>query len=150
MAITSSGLYSSSSSSAESETKHTHILGYDTLIRFFNPKYYPKHSPPLSALEPYFDAGHALRAVLRPDGDGDVAEQRTWVERLGAGEMERDGGRREWAAAVEIVEVKEGEGISSTRVREAAGKQDWMTVERLCSERVARAIREEGLYHGED
>jgi nicotinamide-nucleotide adenylyltransferase len=43
--------------------KQTYLLGYDTVIRFLAPKYYPKFDPPLSALNPFFNAGHSGKKV---------------------------------------------------------------------------------------
>jgi nicotinamide-nucleotide adenylyltransferase len=37
-------------------------------------------------------------------------------------------------------------GISSTRVRRAAGEGEWELVRELCSEGVAEWVRDQGLY----
>ncbi|KAF2157153.1 Nucleotidylyl transferase [Myriangium duriaei CBS 260.36] len=131
--------------------KHTHLMGFDTLTRFLAPKYYPKFDPPLSALEPYFEAGHGLRVTIRPSEEwGTVEEQRGFVEGLGKGEMERDGGRREWMERIEMVEQVEEEDVSSTRARRAAKSGRWEEVARVCTERVAEVLREEGIYADDD
>ncbi|KAK5134248.1 hypothetical protein LTR08_006791 [Meristemomyces frigidus] len=133
------------------EPKHTHLVGFDTLTRFFAAKYYPKFDPPFSALNPYFDAGHRLRVTLRPDDDfGSINEQRAFVERLGNGEMEKDGGKREWADQVELVEPNAKAGVSSTKVRKAAKKAEWEVVEELCTPGVAAYVKSEGLYQDDD
>ena len=126
-------------------------MGFDTLTRFFAPKYYESFSPPLSALEPYFAAGHGLRATLRPDGDyGSEDEQRAFVGNLADGGLEAEGGRREWAEMVELVEPTPKAGVSSTVVRKAAKKGEWRIVEELCTGGVAEWVREEGLYDEDD
>ena len=130
---------------------HIHILGYDTLTRFFAAKYYPSFSPPLSALNPYFEAGHVLRATLRPtDEYGSVADQKEFIARLERGDMEHEGGRKEWAKQIEVVEAGAGVGVSSTKVRHAAKRGDWNEVKSLCTEGVAAAVREDQIYADDD
>lgn len=130
---------------------HIHILGFDTLTRFFAAKYYPKFDPPFSALNPYFDNGHRLRVTLRPTEEyGTIEQQKAFIERLGKGEMEKDGGKREWAKQIDVVEAGEGVGVSSTRVRRAAKKGDWEEVGKLCTEGVAEAVQVERIYETDD
>ncbi|KAM0689637.1 hypothetical protein Q7P36_010508 [Cladosporium allicinum] len=113
-----------------------HLIGFDTLTRFFAPKYYSSFNPPLSALEPYFAAGHGLRATLRPGDDfGGEEEQRAF---------------REWAERVELVEPTPKAGVSSTVIRKAAKSGEWGVVEELCTGGVAGWVREEGLYEEDD
>lgn len=127
--------------------KHIHLLGFDTLIRFFNPKYYSSSNPPLSALNNYFDPGHRLRATMRPDdATGQMPEQRSWLQSLENGKMEADGGKREWANQIELVEPNQQQGVSSTKIRKAAAEDDWDKVKSLCPEVVADWIRDQGLY----
>lgn len=134
-----------------SSPQHVHLLGFDTLTRFFAAKYYQSFSPPLSALAPYFDAGHKLRATLRPDDAyGSEAEQRAFVQRLADGELEGEGGKREWAKQVELVEPTAQAGVSSTVIRKAAKAGEWDVVRELCTEGVAEWVREEGLYDEDD
>lgn len=130
---------------------HIHLIGFDTLTRFFGAKYYPNHSPPFSALTPYFSAGHRLRVTLRPDDAyGTLSQQKSFIERLERGEMEPDGGKREWARQIEVVEPNERVGVSSTRVRKAAKRGDWEEVRGLCTEGVGEWVRGEGLYEEDD
>ena len=128
-----------------------HLIGFDTLTRFFAPKYYSSFNPPLSALEPYFAAGHGLRATLRPGDDfGGVEEQRAFVRNLAEGGLEAEGGKREWAERVELVEPTPKAGVSSTVIRKAAKAGEWGVVEELCTGGVAGWVREEGLYEEDD
>jgi nicotinamide-nucleotide adenylyltransferase len=113
------------------EVKHIHLVGFDTVTRFFAAKYYPKFDPPLSALNPYFEAGHELRVTLRPDDAyGSVAEQKAFVQRLADGGMESEGGKREWAKQVVLVEPNE--------------KAE------LCTVNVAAWVESEALYADDD
>jgi nicotinamide-nucleotide adenylyltransferase len=130
-----------------SAPQHIHLIGFDTLTRFFAPKYYQSFSPPLSALAPYFEAGHRLRATLRPDDAyGSEAEQRAFVQNLADGGLEAEGGKREWAECVELVNATPKAGVSSTVIRKAAKAGEWGVVGELCTEGVAGWVREEGLY----
>lgn len=129
--------------------RHVHLIGFDTLIRFFAAKYYAdKFDPPFSALEPFFNAGHRLRVTLRPEDSegGSVEAQRAFLKRLEDGEMEVDGGKREWAKQIELVDPAPEAGISSTKIRAAAKKADWETVGRLCTPSVAEWVPREELY----
>ena len=143
-AIEESGVYPSS-------PQHFHLTGFDTFRRIFNPKYYPNSQPPLAVLGAYFDK-HGLRVTIRPDEEGEsdwgsVEEQRRYLQGMGDGKMEDVGAKREWNERIEMVEADgEGLGVSSTKVRRAVEKGDWNVVEGLCTKRVARWIREEGLY----
>jgi nicotinamide-nucleotide adenylyltransferase len=138
----------------EQGLKHVHLVGYDTLTRFCNPKYYTETKPPLSALAPFFVPGHGLRVTLRPSDPSDESssafgseeEQRTYVKNLADGDGEKDGFKKEWAKSIEVVNGGEGVGISSTRVRRAAGEGEWELVRELCSEGVAGWVRDQGLY----
>ncbi|KAG9677280.1 Nucleotidylyl transferase, partial [Aureobasidium melanogenum] len=131
--------------------KHVHLLGFDTITRFFAAKYYPNFSPPLSALNPYFDAGHRLRVTLRPSDEyGTVESQQEFVNSLARGDMESDGGKREWASQIEVVHAEEGVGVSSTRVRKAAKQQDWNEVQQLCTRGVGKAVMEDTIYESDD
>ncbi|KAF2490814.1 Nucleotidylyl transferase [Lophium mytilinum] len=136
---------------------HVHLVGFDTLIRFCNPKYYPNHSPPLSALAPFFEAGHKLRVTERPadasdassDAYGSVESQRGYVDNLAQGGLEEEGFRKEWARQIDLVGAAEGTGVSSTRVRRAAADGQWGAVEQLCTKGVSAYVREGGLYGDE-
>lgn len=138
----------------KSKPVHIHLLGYDTLTRFLAPKYYPTHSPPLSALAPFFNAGHKLLVTERPasasdsssSSFGSVEEQRSFVHNLSEGSLESDGFKKAWAPQVEMVPAGAGVGVSSTKVRRAATKQDWAEVEKLCTPTVAGLVKDLRSY----
>ncbi|EXJ86256.1 hypothetical protein A1O1_06626 [Capronia coronata CBS 617.96] len=141
-----------------------HLTGFDTLIRIFTPKYYPNYTPPLSALAPFLSR-HRVRATVRVDTDSPSANlkdaqgesglgfdtvegQMAYVDRIARGEMEAQGLKREWANRVELVldDSGEADGVSSTRVREAAKEGRFEEVEMLVGKRVAEWIKARGLY----
>jgi nicotinamide-nucleotide adenylyltransferase len=134
---------------------HVHLTGYDTLIRFCNPKYYSQYVPPLSALKPFFDAGHKLRVTQRPTNPqdkssnefGTTKEQQKYADDLKNGRREKDGFKSEWGQNIDMVQANEGVGISSTRVRNAAKDGRWDIVESLCTEGVTAWIKDQGLYN---
>ena len=133
---------------------HVHLVGYDTLIRFCNPKYYPKHDPPLSALKPFFDASHKLRVTQRPadasdessNDFGTTEEQARYLEDLKLGKHEEAGFAPTWGNNIDMVEAEEGVGVSSTRVRKAAKERQWDIVDQLCTKGVAAWIKDQALY----
>jgi nicotinamide-nucleotide adenylyltransferase len=137
-----------------SDPIHVHLVGYDTLIRFCNPKYYPKYDPPLSALRPFFDAGHKLRVTQRPADPSDessnefgtVEEQERYLQRLRDGEEEKNGFVPAWGNNIDMAKAEAGVGISSTRVRNAAKDGEWDTVNELCTNGVAAWLKDQSLY----
>ena len=140
-----------------SKPAHVHLVGYDTLIRFCNPKYYQDYKPPLSALKPFFEAGHKLRVTQRPYDPSDkssaefgtVEEQQSYLQGLQDGELEEEGLLKAWAQKIDMVKGDEGVGISSTRVRSAAKDGNWDEVSKLCTEEVSAWVKDQALY-GED
>ncbi|KAI1438578.1 hypothetical protein GGR50DRAFT_368840 [Xylaria sp. CBS 124048] len=133
------------------KSDQVYLVGYDTLIRIFNPKYYPNNSMKTS-LDPFFS--HAgLRVRMRTSDDwGNAAQQISYLDELRAGTLEAAGGRVEWVDRIEMVEGRTDDEpvISSTRVRDAANKHDWDALRKLVGEGVATWIRENALYTADD
>jgi len=117
----------------------TFLVGTDTLVRIFSPKYYPNNTI-RSALERLF-----ARAWLVSVRRGDEADLRAEEELLAMP------GLKEWVekGKVRILDRLDGlSGISSTLVRAAAGRGEEGRAElegMLCEEVVGYVI-EEGLY----
>ncbi|KAL3295890.1 cytidylyltransferase family protein [Colletotrichum asianum] len=131
----------------EEGVEQVYLAGYDTLIRIFNPKYYPEAEGGMkAALGPFLARGR-LRISLRVGDEwGGEGEQRAYLEGLREGGLEEVGGKREWAERVELVTGTEGEVVSSSKVREMAGKGDEEGLRGLLGERVRGWVLEEGLY----
>ena len=127
--------------------EQVHLIGYDTLVRLLDTKYYPPDHT-LQPLEGLFEK-HRVR-VTRRTGDawGGGEEQDKYVRKIAQGEREVDGGEKEWAQRIELVEgMKEGEEIvSSTKVREAAKARDEEVLKQWVTDGVARWIINEQLY----
>jgi nicotinamide-nucleotide adenylyltransferase len=124
-----------------------HLTGFDTLIRILNPKYYPP-THELAPLNPFLSK-HRLRVTYRTGDDwGGRAEQDAYLKALADGDREPEGGRREWAERIELVEGRdEGEEVvSSTRVREAVRNGDRDMLQKLVPEGVADWVLHEKLY----
>lgn len=111
--IESSGIYPRS-------LEQVHLTGYDTLIRIFNPKYYP----PTHTLQPLapFLSKHRLRVTARADAEwGRLDDQRAFLLDLAQGGRENEGGKREWAERIQLVEGRRPDEslVSSTMARDA-------------------------------
>lgn len=150
--FTKKALAISSSSSYGSSIPQTHLVGYDTLIRILEPKYYDP--PNLSSLDPFLSS-NSLLVTYRPGASWEgKAEQDTYLGALGNGERESEGGKREWVTDGRI-QFNEGESsrrkegeevVSSTKVREAVKSGDAEELSKLVTNGVKDWITAEGLY----
>ncbi|KAH8677605.1 hypothetical protein BX600DRAFT_450262 [Xylariales sp. PMI_506] len=133
-----------------------YLTGFDTLIRIFDPKYYPGDGAMRRALDPLFSRSR-LRVAVRAGADwGSAADQAAYLADLRepGGRLEKVGGRRDWAGRVELAEEEADGGtteapapvVSSTMVRRAVGAGDWEGLRELVSAGVADWIRAERLY----
>jgi nicotinamide-nucleotide adenylyltransferase len=119
--------------------EQVHLTGYDTLIRILNTKYYPPDHT-LAPLEPFLSK-HRLRVTVRPDSEwGSKAEQEAYLTNLAQGGRESEGGKREWAKQIHLVEgdKDEKQSVSSTKAREAIQSNpsnpsdlDWLVQEKV-------------------
>ncbi|KAH7356753.1 hypothetical protein BKA65DRAFT_450543 [Rhexocercosporidium sp. MPI-PUGE-AT-0058] len=131
------------------ETEQVHLIGYDTLVRLLDTKYYPP-SHTLKPIQPFLDK-HRLRVTYRADDEwGDRKAQDRYVSDLGEGNRQDVGGLREWVTEkrIEMVEGRrEGEEVvSSTKVRNAVADGDKEALGKLVTTRVKEWILTEGLY----
>ena len=140
--IDQSGRYGKDSAGPE----QVHLTGFDSLIRLFDTKYYPRHS--LQSLESLFSK-HRIRATRRTGDEwGGRDEQDAYMEALSNGDRDQDGANKEWASKIDLVDGRsEGEEvISSTKVRDAAKRRDGETLGRFVTERVKNWILDQDLY----
>lgn len=131
--------------------QQVHVTGWDTIIRIFNSKYYPKDQK-LRVLDPFLSK-HRLRVCYRVGGDGsgggDVSreEQEAYVEAVGDGSREEEGMKSEWRKMIELVDDAESvKGVSSTDSRKAAQEGRKEDLAKLVGERVAEYVISEKLY----
>lgn len=162
--IAESEFYKPPQGDGEEDTMEQVILvGFDTLIRIFDPKYYGpatqvtahvddqsrKGTPIQQALDPMFKRAK-LRVTLRTDDEwGGKQEQVAYLESLLSEQgLAKIGGSREWAERIELVEGRrDGEEIvSSTYARKAAEREEWEKLRRLVSPEVGKWIEGEKLY----
>jgi nicotinamide-nucleotide adenylyltransferase len=128
--------------------EQVHLTGFDTLIRIFNAKYYPP-AHTLQPLEPFLSR-HRLRVTMRPSDEwGGKEEQLGWVEGLARGDRDSEGGRREWAQRIQLVEGRAPcqRPVSSTLAREAM-QSDPDDLERLVPDEVRQFVLSEHPYSG--
>ena len=125
--------------------QQVHLLGFDTLIRLFNAKYYPSDKK-LKVLEPFLSR-HRLRVSYRPDSDwGSSSDQQKYVQDIADGKRASEGAQSGWASQISLVDGRkqDDKAISSTLARAAAGKgpaeldqyvmptiRDWIVSENL-------------------
>ncbi|KAI4180305.1 MAG: hypothetical protein LQ346_007025 [Caloplaca aetnensis] len=144
LCIEESGYYSDAKT--REQPQQVHLLGFDSLVRLLDTKYYgPEHT--LAPVEALFGR-HRIRVTRRTEeGDkyGTVKEQDRLRKALEEGERESEGGKREWAQKIEMVDG-EGEAVSSTKARISANVGDWPDVERLVGRRVRQWVERENLY----
>lgn len=130
------------------QPEQVHLIGFDTLIRIFDPKYYPSERG-LRVLAPFLGR-HRLRTLLRVgDQWGSHEDQKQYVNDIALGKKVSKGGEPEWAQRITLVEAEEKEiaAMSSTLARSAVeqnrdelgryvdrGVEDWITSEDLYSE----------------
>lgn len=128
--------------------EQVHLTGYDTLIRIFNPKYYPPEHT-LQPLTPFLSQ-HRLRVTMRPNDEwGNQEEQQSFLINLAQGGRASEGGRPEWAQRIQLVQGSRPEDppVSSTKAREAI-QQDPGLLETLVPPRVQDFLLRETPYAG--
>ncbi|KAK4239239.1 hypothetical protein C8A03DRAFT_14372 [Achaetomium macrosporum] len=143
------------------DTEQVFLVGYDTLIRIFNPKYYgppvesaaqlasSEPSPMWKALGPFF--GRAKLRVIMRTGDewGDEEQQRTYLENLLKAEgLGKVLGSQDLGSRIEMVEGRRvGEDvISSTLARAAAKARDGDRLDLMVTAGVRWWMEQEDLY----
>lgn len=127
------------------EAELSFLVGMDTLVRIFDPKYYPEGEMQTKLeglfLPPPRGAGANLVSARR----GTTLSDREFEENL----LNRDD-VKPWVDNGKIRVLGDGHGgwedVSSTLVRECVRKGDWESVNKLLGEGVSRYIQKEGLY----
>lgn len=142
------------------EMEQLFLVGYDTLVRIFNPKYYvPPGShagspsagaPPMQkALDPFFERAK-LRVTMRTGDEwGDEKEQKAYLEAMLEAEgLSEVGGSTHWGSRIEMCEggPAGADVISSTYARTAAKDRDASRLAAMVSPEVRWWIEQVELY----
>ncbi|KAK4221772.1 nicotinamide mononucleotide adenylyltransferase [Podospora fimiseda] len=139
-------------------TRQVMLVGYDTIIRVFNPKYYrnDEGSGMQKALGPLFDRA-TLRVTLRPDDEwGSMSEQKQYIKSLFQPRKAKELGiDPSWESKIELVEYSKGwkshyNAVSSTYARKAAKEGDEATLKKMLTSRVSEWVIKERLYQEEE
>lgn len=144
----------------QSQTEQVFLVGYDTLIRIFDPKYYDppgsKGQDPTSrpsamqkALDPFFTRAK-LRVTMRTGDEwGGADEQTAYLEGLlQAGGLSSISGSTDWGSRIQMVEGRKlgADVISSTHARAAAKDRDSAKLDLMVTSEVRWWIEQENLY----
>ena len=123
-----------------------HLIGFDTLIRIFNTKYYPPDYR-LRVLEPFLSK-HRLRATYRTDDEwGSRQEQDRYIQDIADGKRADEGAQREWARQLSLVEGRrDGEDIVSSTLARKVAKSDLSQLDKYIMPTVRDWIISEKLY----
>lgn len=131
---------------AFSTAQQVHLMGFDTLIRLFDPKYYPPNEE-LRVLSPFLSR-HRVRVTCRPDSEwGSRDDQQRYVRAISNGERAQDGADAEWGSRINLVDGKKDdeEVVSSTMAR-AAAKAHPKDLDRYVMPSIRDWILSEELY----
>ncbi|KAI5284979.1 hypothetical protein KEM54_000915 [Ascosphaera aggregata] len=138
-AISTSGVYAP-------PLKQTYLMGFDTLIRVFDPKYYPGRK--LTPLSNFFVSNKILLTLRSDDKWGTVAQQRQYIEAIGNGSLNPQGGDACWADHIDITEGTNAEGnpVSSTKVRQAARAGSREVMDKMLIAEICEYVLQRQLY----
>lgn len=131
-----------SSSSTSSPIKLSCIVGTDTLVRFFDPRFYQATEGGMDgAFSTFFnDEGSTLVSARR----GDEGDRRTEESLLKREEVDK------WIQSGSVRLMGEGNeewvSMSSTKIRKAVTAGHWAQVDKLTIPSIREYIQQEGLY----
>jgi len=115
------------------------LVGYDTLIRILDQKYYRDSLE--ESLSGFWERNRLVCAIR-----GDDVEERGYIEGIKKGEVQ--GVPSEWGEYIKVIEPV-GKEHSSTKARKAAFEGQWEELGKVVPEEIAEYIRTEGLYREE-
>jgi nicotinamide-nucleotide adenylyltransferase len=113
------------------------LVGYDTLIRILDKKYYVPGTVEES-LKAFWEKNRLVCAIR-----GDETVERALVERIRNGDV--DGVPVSWAEYIKVIEPV-GKEESSTQARKAAADGEWDELGKVVPEDIAEYIKKEQLY----
>lgn len=100
-----------------------YLLGFDTITRLFEPKYY-QGGDVEGALKPFMQA-NTITVFLRKDGKTSIEDQKAYFDKLKKGQVKNV--PSEWAAKIHTVQMEQYWDVSSSEIRakQAAGDESW-------------------------
>lgn len=116
------------------DMKQSYIVGYDTLVRIMDSKYYPGQD--ISILTDFFAQGDLLCALREEHSE--IADQEAAIKAM------------PWSDKIKILKMSEGKDVSSTRLREAVRRNDDVTMNRYLTPDVYDYIKQTKLYSYRD
>jgi nicotinamide-nucleotide adenylyltransferase len=115
------------------------LVGYDTLIRILDKKYYTEALE--ESLRAFWEKNRIVCAIR-----GNESMERSFLGKVCSGEL--DDVPASWANYIKIIEPV-GKEDSSTRARKAAAGGQWEEVKKVVPEEIAAYIQKEQLYLSE-
>lgn len=128
------------------QLQQVHLVGFDTLIRIFNTKYYPPDHN-LRVLQPFLSK-HRLRGTYRADDEwGTREDQDQYVIDIADGKRAAEGAQSEWAKNLTLVEGRrKGEDIVSSSLARKAAKNEPFRLAKYVMPTLRDWIVSENLY----
>jgi nicotinamide-nucleotide adenylyltransferase len=133
-------------------TTYSFLVGFDTLIRILDPKYYDRDVPLAQSLAPVMDSASFLVLTRRPDAISktptsmadDTGNQVQFVENLRQGLL--PGLPMAWANKIDIIEATSDTDQVSSSVARKLASEGRLTTGSIVSNRMAHYIGEHQLY----
>lgn len=132
-------------------TTYTFLIGFDTLVRILDPKYYDPNIPLAQSLLPLMDNASFLVLSRRPDSvsntpqamDADIDNQVRFVDQLRRGNI--PGLPASWADKIHVIEATaDTDQVSSSAARKLSSQGE--STNAIVSDRIAAYIKEYKLY----
>lgn len=108
-------------SDGEHHIKMDYLLGYDTVVRLFDSKYYEPSGDIEQSLDKFISNNH-LTIFLREDGKTPIETQRQFLTHISQGEIKNVPTR--WSKNMSLAEMKDSWWISSSLIRQLQKDND--------------------------
>lgn len=130
------------------DMEHIYHIGFDTLVRIMNPRYYPPNYT-LEKLGPFLEK-HRFLVFYRLGGEyGSKSEQENFLVNIANGKLDAVAGQREWVregrikfCTVSNFDSDDGIIISSTKVRDIIKNRDETHIKNTLGKLLTPHVRE--------
>ncbi|WBW75443.1 nicotinamide-nucleotide adenylyltransferase [Schizosaccharomyces osmophilus] len=128
-----------------SPKEQIYLVGFDTLIRILNCKYYPEKSIQ-KTLSPFFERSRILCFYRETDDSTREELQKTYPSKLEKGELENVA--TEWSTRIHFAKLDSnmGKGVSSTAIRKAISSGNEGVQSRMIPNEVLTIIKVTNPY----